>query len=46
MMAAWDKQAEDMPELHSVIQAGLQKLQSYQAHMTSVPAYVLTMGEK
>ena len=45
MMAAWVKQAEEMPEVYSIIQAGLEKLESYRVRMDLVPAYVLAMGK-
>ena len=45
MMATWVKQAEEMPEVYSIIQAGLEKLESYRVRMDLVPAYVLAMGK-
>ena len=45
MTATWVKQAEEMPEVYSIIQAGLEKLESYRVRMDLVPAYVLAMGK-
>ncbi|KAG1734110.1 hypothetical protein EDB19DRAFT_1578637, partial [Suillus lakei] len=45
MSSAWKKQVEDCPDLSSIIEPGLDKLDSYAARMDSVPAYVLAMGK-
>jgi hypothetical protein len=45
MTAAWEKQVEDCPDLSSIIEPGLDKLDSYRARMDSVPAYILAMGK-
>ncbi|KAG2052959.1 hypothetical protein BDR06DRAFT_886918, partial [Suillus hirtellus] len=45
MSRVWQQQADKYPDRAAVIQPGLDKLEAYHAHISCVPAYVLTMGE-
>ncbi|KAG2060644.1 hypothetical protein BDR06DRAFT_871835, partial [Suillus hirtellus] len=45
MSQVWQQQADKYPDRAAVIQPGLDKLEAYHAHISCVPAYVLTMGE-
>jgi hypothetical protein len=40
----WTQLKEDNPQWDGIIQPGLDKLESYQAHLADMPAYVVAMG--
>lgn len=46
MKRVWTTQKDEMPEVASIIDAGLDKLEEYRERADLVPAFVLAMGKR
>jgi hypothetical protein len=44
MMTVWKEQQDDFPNMHNIIQAGLDKLEAYYERTDLAPAYMSAMS--